>query len=68
MRRRFPDSLYEFSLDEVAAEIGVTKERTRQIQNAALKKLKRGLELKGYSLDDLLDEPCADDVRVLPPT
>jgi len=42
------------TLEEVGREIGVTRERVRQIQMDALKKLKRILEEEGFSVDALL--------------
>jgi RNA polymerase nonessential primary-like sigma factor len=42
------------TLEEVGQEIGVTRERVRQIQMDALKKLKRILEQEGFSVDVLL--------------
>jgi len=42
------------TLEEVGHEIGVTRERVRQIQMDALRKLKRILELEGFSVDALL--------------
>jgi RNA polymerase nonessential primary-like sigma factor len=42
------------TLEEVGQEIGVTRERVRQIQMDALKKLKRILEQEGFSMDALL--------------
>jgi RNA polymerase nonessential primary-like sigma factor len=42
------------TLEEVGKEIGVTRERVRQIQMDALKKLKRILEQEGFSVDALL--------------
>jgi len=42
------------TLEEVGHEIGVTRERVRQIQMDALRKLKRILELEGFSIDALL--------------
>jgi RNA polymerase nonessential primary-like sigma factor len=42
------------TLEEVGKEIGVTRERVRQIQMDALKKLKRILEQEGISVEALL--------------
>jgi RNA polymerase nonessential primary-like sigma factor len=42
------------TLEEVGHEIGVTRERVRQIQMDALKKLKRILEQEGFSVEALL--------------
>jgi len=44
------------TLEEVARELGVTRERARQIQNEALAKLKASLEELGYRSADLLPE------------
>lgn len=41
------------TLEEVGGELGVTRERVRQIQIEALKKLRRILESRGYSVDTL---------------
>ncbi len=42
------------TLDELARELGVTRERVRQIQGEALDKLRGRLARKGYARDDLL--------------
>ncbi len=42
------------TLEEVGDEIGVTRERVRQIQVEALARLRRILEAEGYSLDVVL--------------
>jgi RNA polymerase nonessential primary-like sigma factor len=42
------------TLEEVGREIGVTRERVRQIQMDALKRLRRILESEGFSVDALL--------------
>lgn len=41
------------TLEEVGRALGVTRERVRQIQIEALKKLRRILEARGYSVDTL---------------
>ncbi|MGV6809275.1 MAG: RNA polymerase sigma factor RpoS [bacterium] len=41
------------TLEQVGAELGLTRERVRQIQMDALKRLRRVLENKGYSGDNL---------------
>ena len=41
------------TLEEVGSEIGVTRERVRQIQIDALKKLREVMERSGYSQDVL---------------
>ncbi|MFD2190657.1 RNA polymerase sigma factor RpoS [Pistricoccus aurantiacus] len=43
------------TLEEVGEEIGLTRERVRQIQVEALKKLRRALEKKGLSLDAIFE-------------
>lgn len=55
VERRFGLHGYSVStLEEVGREIGVTRERVRQIQMDALKKLKKILEQEGISVDALL--------------
>lgn len=55
VERRFGLHGYSVStLEEVGQEIGVTRERVRQIQMDALKKLKRILEQDGFSVEALL--------------
>jgi RNA polymerase nonessential primary-like sigma factor len=39
------------TLEQVASEIGVTRERVRQIQLEGLRKLKQMIEDDGYSAD-----------------
>jgi RNA polymerase nonessential primary-like sigma factor len=41
------------TLEDLAAEIGVTRERVRQIQSEALEKLRAKLERRGYTRDAL---------------
>ena len=54
VERRFGLSGREIStLEEVGADIGVTRERVRQIQVEALKRLRSILEKAGYSVDSL---------------
>ena len=45
---------YYHSLGEIGKELGITRERARQIQNIALHKFKLGMERKGYKLSDFL--------------
>ncbi|HSM28359.1 MAG TPA: RNA polymerase sigma factor RpoS, partial [Thioalkalivibrio sp.] len=45
------------TLEQVGAEIGVTRERVRQIQMEALKRLRRLLKARGLSEDVLLPRP-----------
>ena len=42
------------TLEQVGLDVGVTRERVRQIQVEALAKLRVLLENRGYSLDSLL--------------
>lgn len=57
VERRFGLHGYEIStLEEVGYEIGVTRERVRQIQIEALKRLREILERDGYSMDALFRE------------
>ena len=52
--RRFGLHGHEKStLEEVGRELGVTRERVRQIQMEALKRLRRTLEGSGYTAEDL---------------
>ncbi len=41
------------TLEEVGRDLGVTRERVRQIQIEALRRLRRILEVRGYSFDNL---------------
>jgi RNA polymerase nonessential primary-like sigma factor len=43
------------TLEEVGAELGVTRERVRQIQIDALRKLRRILEQNGYSKENIIE-------------
>ncbi|OQK15964.1 RNA polymerase sigma factor RpoS [Methyloprofundus sedimenti] len=53
--RRYGLCGYEHTtLELVACELGVTRERVRQIQLDALKKLKEIIEVDGYSLESIL--------------
>lgn len=44
------------TLEEIGAELGVTRERVRQIQLEAMRKLRQILEREGYSVEALFDE------------
>ncbi|MCM2131812.1 RNA polymerase sigma factor RpoS [Larsenimonas rhizosphaerae] len=44
------------TLEDVGAEIGLTRERVRQIQVEALKKLRKVLEAQGLSLESIFDQ------------
>ncbi len=55
VERRFGLSGRDAStLEQVGLDVGVTRERVRQIQVEALSKLRRILEKQGFSLDNLL--------------
>ncbi len=55
VNRRFGLHGYDTAtLEEVGNEIGVTRERVRQIQLEALKRLREILEKDGYSSETLL--------------
>jgi RNA polymerase nonessential primary-like sigma factor len=44
------------TLEEIGNELGVTRERVRQIQIEAIKRLRQILEREGFSLDSLFME------------
>jgi RNA polymerase nonessential primary-like sigma factor len=55
IERRYGLNGYDVStLDELAAEMGVTRERVRQIQGEAIDKLRTRLERRGLDKDDFL--------------
>lgn len=57
VERRFGLHGHEIAtLEEVGNEIGVTRERVRQIQIEALKRLRQILEREGFSVDALITE------------
>ncbi|NNM01543.1 MAG: RNA polymerase sigma factor RpoS, partial [Gammaproteobacteria bacterium] len=57
VERRFGLHGYEIAtLEEVGNEIGVTRERVRQIQIEALKRLRQILEREGFSVEALFAE------------
>jgi RNA polymerase nonessential primary-like sigma factor len=43
-----------YTLEEVGQELGVTRERVRQIQLEALKRLRDIMEREGFSMDAML--------------
>ena len=45
---------YLYSLDEIAAEIGVSRPQVSNIINIALKKIKRELFKRGIEKDDII--------------
>lgn len=48
---------YEHTLEEVAQELGVSRERVRQIESEALGKLRIAMEAKGLAPTELDKEP-----------
>jgi RNA polymerase nonessential primary-like sigma factor len=56
VERRFGLHGYEnATLEQVASELGVTRERVRQIQMDALKRLRNILENEGYNIDNVFE-------------
>ncbi len=57
VERRFGLHGYEnATLEQVAKELGVTRERVRQIQMDALKRLRRILEHEGYNVENVFSD------------
>ena len=57
---------YNYTLSEVAEELGVGRERVRQIEKIALEKVRRGLAARGLTattLDDYTREPMLFDIK-----
>ena len=50
-----PPCFYAMSYQEIAEELGLTREGVRQIEIRALGKLRKGLEDAGYTWDDFID-------------
>ena len=48
------DTDHYMTLEEISIELGVTRERAHQIEQAALRKARRILESRGVKLEDLL--------------
>ncbi len=46
---------YAMTLEEISQELGVSRERVRQLENRALGKARAILERHGYRLEDLLE-------------
>ena len=64
------DQLPEYcTLGDVAKALGVTKERARQIEASALRKLRSILKKRGLELEDLLpdDHQWSGSGRKVPP-
>lgn len=64
MSRRYPRKRnaglrrddYGMTLEEIGKELGITRERARQLEANGLAKAKAILERRGYTLQDLLPE------------
>ncbi len=57
VERRFGLHGYEnATLEQVAQELGVTRERVRQIQMDALKRLRKILEQEGYNVENVFED------------
>jgi DNA-directed RNA polymerase sigma subunit (sigma70/sigma32) len=48
------DTDHYMTLEQISIELGVTRERARQIEQSALRKARRILESRGFKLEDLL--------------
>ena len=46
---------FDMSLDEVAQELGVSRQRVGQIELKALARVKKGLAARGYGEEDCCD-------------
>lgn len=62
---------YAATLEEVGQELGVSREYARKLQNQALEKLRKGLEARGFTLENLFgpegaftDLPDAPDCQI----
>ncbi len=51
------------TLEQVAIQLGVTRQRVEQIEKEALRKVRAALEAKGYSIEDIEPEPRTTRVR-----
>ena len=46
---QIPQNPYEYSLEEIAEKLGISKERTRQLEQQAIRKMRlHGKQLKEY--------------------
>ena len=52
-----------YTLEEVGASLGVTRERARQIEKRALKKLEAKLKRQGLKLEDFLPDDVGAPTR-----
>lgn len=70
MRKTLTHNQYNYTLEEVASELGVCRERVRQIEKQALEKVRAGFAARGITrseLDDYDDDPKLFDIKkVLP--
>jgi RNA polymerase sigma factor (sigma-70 family) len=57
---RFGLLVDSMTLDQIAAQYGLTRERIRQIENVALRKLKRNLSLNGLQASDFIKSGVQD--------
>jgi len=55
MRHEIGRENYAKGLDEIGQSLGLTRERVRQIQNIALKKMRAGFEERGFTAEEILD-------------
>lgn len=49
------DTYFHMSFEEIAKEMGVSKQRVHEICQTALKKLRVALKDQGFSVEDMLD-------------
>jgi hypothetical protein len=51
-----PDGYWNRTYDDIAEELGMTREGVRQVEIRALAKLRKGLEEMGLTFEDLVKE------------